>query len=335
MGSITINRLTLLGGVRWEKTDATIRAVEARFAGSTLIGRFPTSGTTSYDKLFPNLQAVYRFNQRLLARAAFTQTIGRPAYEDARPLSNFRYDALGSAALDRAFPFSGTLNIGNPSLKPFEAINFDLSTEWYSPGGGLISVAAFRKQVNDPIYTYSESQQRVVYNGFSLESLSLTSRRNANSGHINGLELNVYQPFRFLPAPFDGFGIDANLTRINSGVTVPTRPGVNFLFFRQPSSIRNVTLFYEYNRFSGRLSYSYSDEQLYTVGSSVLSDIYRLPRAQYDAQFRFRINGNYSITASVRNLTREKEQFSYGIYSLIRTSRLLDRDYKLSVDLNF
>jgi TonB-dependent receptor len=335
MGSVTINRLTLLGGVRWEKTDATIRAVEVRQQGGTILGRFPTSGSTSYDKFFPNLQAVYRFNDRLLARAAFTQTIGRPAYEDTRPLSNFRYDPLGAAALDPAFPFSGTLSIGNPDLKPFDATNLDLSIEWYSPGGGLISAALFRKQVDDPIYSYSETQQRVVHSGISLETLSLTSRRNANSGHINGIELNVYQPFRFLPAPFDGFGIDANITRISSGVTVPTRPGEDFLFFRQPSNIRNVTLFYEKNRFSARLSYNYSDEQLYSLGSVILSDIYRLPREQYDAQFRFRINSNYSITASVRNLTREKEEFSYGVQSLMRTTRLLDRDYKISVDFNF
>ena len=95
-----------------------IRAVEARFAGSTLLGRFPTSGTTVYDKLFPNAQAVYRFNDRLLARAAVTRTIGRPAYEDARPLANFRYDPLGAAALDPInYPYAGTLSIGQPATR--------------------------------------------------------------------------------------------------------------------------------------------------------------------------------------------------------------------------
>jgi hypothetical protein len=37
----------------------------------------------------------------------------------------------------------------------------------------------------------------------------------------------------------------------------------------------------------------------------------------------------------VRNLTREPEQFRYGIEGLLRTSRLLDRDYKISLNFNY
>jgi len=336
MGSMKFNKFTLLGGLRWEKTDATIRAVEARFAGSTLLGRFPTSGATSYDKVFPNLQGVYRFTDRLVGRAAITQTIGRPAYEDARPLANFRYDPLGSAALDPVnFPFSGTLSIGNPQLGPYDAQNFDLSLEWYVGGSGILSVAYFRKEIDDPIYTYSETQERVRYNNIGLQTLSLTSRRNADQGQISGVEFNIYTPFRFLPGPFSGFGIDANFTMISSDLTVPTRPGADLPFFRQPESIANVTLFYERGKFSGRVAWNRADEQLYTLGSVLLNDVYLLPREQYDVQLRYRINDAFSIGASVRNLTREKEQFSYGVRQLVRTSRLLDRDYKVGLDFNF
>jgi len=336
MGTVKFNKFTLLGGLRWEKTDATIRAVEARFAGSTLLGRFPTSGTTSYDQLFPNVQGVYRFTDRLVGRAAITRTIGRPAYEDARPLANFRYDPLGNAALDPVnFPYSGTLSIGNPQLGPYDAQNFDLSLEWYVGGAGILSVAYFRKEIDDPIYTYSETQERVRYNNIGLQTLSLTSRRNAEQGRISGVEFNIYKPFTFLPAPFDGFGIDANFTMISSDLTIPTRVGADLPFFRQPESIANVTLFYERGKFSGRVAWNRADEQLYTLGSAVLSDIYLLPREQYDLQLRYRINEKFSIGASVRNLTREKEQYSYGIRNLLRSSRLLDRDYKVGLDFNF
>lgn len=335
MASVDINKLTLLGGVRWEKTDDAIRAVEARTAGGVLLGQFPTSGATSYDHLFPNLQAVYHFNKSLLLRGAITQTIGRPAYEDARPLSRFSYTSLGAAALNPAFPNTGTLNIGNPELSPFQATNYDLSLEWYSKRSGVISLALFRKVVDDPIYNFSEDQQNVVHSGISLEKLSVTGVRNATSAEITGVEFNLYQPFTFLPAPFDGFGIDANLTHISSSVKVPTRPGAKLPFFVQPSNIANITLFYEKGRFSGRVAWAYADEQLYTLGSVATVDIYRKPRQQYDAQFRYRINGNYSITAAVRNITREPEQFSYDISERMRTSRYIDRDYKLGVNFNY
>ncbi len=335
MGSVTFDKLTLLGGVRWEKTDATIRAVEARTAGSTLLGRFPTSGTTSYGKLFPNMQAAYRFNDRLVLRAAVTETIGRPAYEDARPLANFRYSALGSAALDPSYPYSGTLDIGNPKLGPFQSMNYDLSLEWYLKNSGMISVAAFRKEIDDPIYLYSETQSRVTHSGIALETLALSSRRNADSGLIEGLEMSVYLPFWFLPHPFDGFGVDANYTVINSNVKIPTRAGEDFPFFRQPGDIRNIALFYEKTHFSARIAYNYADGQLYSVGNTKLNDNYRLPREQYDLLMRYRINENYSISVSVRNLTEEPEQFRFGYEGLMRTSRLLGRDYKVSINFNF
>jgi TonB-dependent receptor len=335
MANVKFDRLTLLGGVRWEKTDATIRAVEVRSAGTTLLGRFPNSGTFSYDKLFPNLQAIYRFTPQVLLRAAVTQTIGRPAYEDARPLAIFRYDALGAAALSPQYPFSGTVNVGNPGLKPYAARNYDLALEWYLQNNGLFSIAAYRKEIDDPIYAYSETQRNVLYSGVSLESLNLSSKRNATSGRISGIEFSYFQPFKFLPSPFDGFGLDANYTPITSREVVPTRPGENIPFFRQPGKIANVTLFYEKYGFSGRVAYHYADRQIYTLGSTLLNDIYRNARGQYDLLLRYKINSHYSATGSIRNLTREEEKFSYGINGLMRTSRLLDRDYKIGVNFNF
>lgn len=335
MGSLRFGALTLLAGARWEKTDATIRAVEVRSAGTTLLGRFPTSGSVNYDKFFPNVQGVYRFTDRLQLRAAITETIGRPAYEDARPLATFRYDPLGAAALSAAYPYSGTLNIGNPQLGPYQARNYDLSLEWYLGNSGVISLAAFRKEIDDPIYTYSETQRNVTHSGVALESLSLTGKRNADSGRISGLELSVYQPFKFLPSPFDGFGVDANVTRIASDEKIPTRPGEDIPFFRQPERIANATLFYEKFGFMARVAWTYSGRQIYTLGSNLLADIYRKPREQVDVQLRYRFSPRYAVTAAVRNLTREPEQFSYGFSGLMRTSRLLERDYKLGLDFNF
>jgi TonB-dependent receptor len=335
MGSIKIDKLTLLGGLRWEKTDATIRAVAVLSAGNTVVGRVPTSGTTSYDEIFPNVQAVYRFNDKLLARAAITQTIGRPAYEDSRPLANFRYDFLGAAALDPAYPYTGTLSVGNPQLVPYNAVNYDLSLEWYLKGSTTLSLAAFRKEIDNPIYTFSEVQRNVVYNGIGMQTLSVTGRQNAQTARVSGLELSLYLPFKFLPSPFNGFGIDGNITMITSDVIVPTRPGEDLPFFRQPGEIYNLTLFYEKGKFSGRIAWNYTDDQLYSLGAAMINDQYRLPRSQYDLLLRYRLTSHYSLTASVRNLTTEPEQFSYGVSTLMRSSRLLDRDYKIGVNFNY
>jgi TonB-dependent receptor len=310
--------------------------VEARTFAGNFVGYFPAAGTHSFDEYCPNLQGVYRLADRMRIRGAITKTIGRPAYEDTRPFANFQFQALGGAALNPAYGYTGSLNIGNPDLKPYSAMNYDLSLEWYPQRtSGILSVAGFRKEIKNPIYGYTQLQEYVIYNGLGMQSLNLTSKRNADDGRITGVELNVYQPFKFLPAPFDGFGLDANYTHITSRAKVPTRPNDKIPFFRQPTEIRNVTLFYEKMGFSGRVAYTYSDEQIETLGADLLNDRYRVPRYQIDVQAKYRFSKNYSVTASVRNLTREKEQRSTGVFSLMQYSRLLDRDYKLGLDYNF
>lgn len=334
MGRIKLGAVTLLAGARWERTDATIRAVEARNVAGTIVGRFPNSGSAAYDKVLPNLQGVYRPTDNLLLRAAVTQTIGRPAYEDARPLAQFRYDPI-AAPVNPAYGNTGTLTVGNPQLKPYDSSNLDLSMEWYVKGGGLLSVAWFHKDIKDPIYAYAETLQNTVYSGVGLQTLAVTGRRNAERGRINGWEFTLYQPLRFLPSPLDGLGVDGNLTLIDSRTVIPTRRGADLPFFRQPGRISSVAVFYEKYGFSARLAWTYADEQIYTLGSAPLSDIYRKSRGQYDVQIGYRLSAHYALTASVRNLTREPEEFSFGIRSLVQSSRLLDRDYRLGVNFNF
>ena len=78
---------------------------------------------------------------RLIGRAAITQVLGRPAYEDARPLARFTYDLITNPN-NPTYNNTGTLNVGNPDLGPYEAVNFDLSLEFYLQGRGLFSIAA-------------------------------------------------------------------------------------------------------------------------------------------------------------------------------------------------
>jgi outer membrane receptor protein involved in Fe transport len=126
-----------------------------------------------------------------------------------------------------------------------------------------------------------------------------------------------------------------NYTKISSDLKVPTRPGEDLLFFRQPKEIVNATLFFERGRFSTRLAWNRTDEQLYTLGSNVLNDVYLRPREQFDLQMRQKVTEHFSATLSVRNLTEEKEQFSFGVRNLLRISRLLGREFRVGVDYTF
>jgi outer membrane receptor protein involved in Fe transport len=171
-----------------------------------------------------------------------------------------------------------------------------------------------------------------VHDGIALEQLSIESVRNADKGHIDGVELAVYEPFSFLPEPFNRFGLDANITFIRSEVTVATRAGEDFPFFRQPDLLCNLTLFYETPRFSALVAWRYEDDQLDLLGAGRINDIWRKARGQLDAQIRWRFAPAWALTLALRNLTSEPEEFSYGYKNLMRTSRLLQRDLRLALE---
>lgn len=335
MAGIKIGRLRIVGGVRGENTNATIRAVEERTIGNAPPILFPSSGRKDYSNLFSNLQGLYRFTDRLQLRAAFTQTIGRPAYEDARSLAIFVYTPILNPP-NPQFGNIGSVIVGNPALKPYAAKNYDLSLEWHArQSGGVLTLGAFRKDIANPIYTFIDTKLDVIYRGVGLQSLSYTGKFNGTTGRISGLEFSVHQPFRFLPKPWDRFGIDGNITAISSSEVVPTRPGEDIPFFRQPGKIRNLTLFFEEAGFSARIAYTYAGEQISSLGSNLLNDRYNRARRQYDGQVSFRLNRHYSVTAAVRNLTREPDELSFGIKNLVQSSRLLDRDYRVSLNFNY
>ena len=92
----------------------------------------------------------------------------------------------------------------------------------------------------------------------------VTRSRNTEGGWIRGFEVNVQQPFDFLPGPLGNFGVLLNYTYVDSKVLYYLSSGVTATTtFDQfpnvsPHSV-NGTLYYENDRFSARVSVAYRD----------------------------------------------------------------------------
>lgn len=359
-------KLTVLGGVRWERTKDSIDAYEIRptpdgqlTPEGLPVDKYRIYGSTTYDNVLPNIQLSYNPYKRLVMKAAFTMTIGRPAYEHARPVSYFTYNKMNNVDIDdltdpdayyAGYVYTGNLQIGNPELKPWESRNFDLSIEYYTKYSGILSAAFFNKDIQNPIFKYVHEERRVEHAGIKLYTLESTSFINADSGRISGLELGMYQPFRFLPSPYDGFGIDVNATFVDSSISMPHRTGESFSFYRQPDKICNISLFYEKYNFMAKVAWHYEGQQLWEVGENTakltdnkphapiidLEDRYRKPYQQFDLQIRYRFTKFLSASFSIRNLTDEREEQVYGKNTnFLRASQQIGRTYNLAVTCNF
>ena len=289
--SYEFNDITVLGGVRYERTEVSSDAVRATGAVLT-----PVSNSGSYDNWMPSLHVQWKPTSDMIVRAAWTNTIGRPDY--------------GSLAASETLNLTGavpTLSRGNPSLKARESQGFDLSFEYY-PQDGLISAAVFSKTIDNEIFNLQSSQQLNV--GRGVETVLVTTPTNARSAKIKGLELAVQQAFTFLPSPFDGFGINANMTLLDTEFTFMTSAGPRTTgLFQQPEITTNESIYYQRGPFEVRVSHNYIGGQLETiVDANPNSDQYWKGRHVFDANVSWRPTDRLTIFLEGQNLSNTGRQ---------------------------
>ena len=301
MLSIDFGTTTILTGARLEYTDAVYQATAINFddpAFDPLNPGSPIQDRTNYFDVLPSIHVTFRPKDDVVIRLAWTNTIGRPNFEDVVPVLEIEDDE-GSA--------------GNVELEPFESMGFDFSYEKYLQPAGIISIGAFYKDIDNPIYT--RRTPSVTFRGVPL--ISLSQPENAKSGTLLGLELNWEQQFVNLPEPWNGLGASANLTFVDSEVEVFGRESDDLTFFRQPDTIGNVALFYTTGRFEARLAASYRDSYLEGIGGEVSEDVYFSDHTQVDLKLTFNATDNLSIFGEVQNTNDESRREYQG-----RTSRL-------------
>ena len=301
MFSVDFGTTTVLAGVRFEYTDAIYQASQINFDDpmfDPLNPGTPIQDRTNYFDVMPSVHVTFRPKDDVVIRAAWTNTIGRPNFEDVVPVLEIE-DDVGAA--------------GNVELQPFESMGLDFSYEKYLEPSGIISVGAFYKDIDNPIYT--RRTPNVTVRGVPLVSLSRPE--NAKSGSLLGLELNWEQQFVNLPAPWNGFGASVNLTFVDSEVTVFGRESDDLTFFRQPDTIGNVALFYTKGRFETRLAASYRDAYLQGIGGEASEDVYFDERTQVDFKLTFDATDRVSIFGEVQNINDASRREYQG-----RSSRL-------------
>ncbi len=270
----------------------------------------------SYTNLLPSVHLTLEATENLQLRAAWSNTIGRPEYDD-----------LGAFSEVDVVEEGGTLRTnvseGNPDLDPYTAMNFDLGTEYYFPNGGLASVTGFHKRVDNAIYTFTSEERNVqdpFGQGREFARITRSQLRNADLGTVTGVEIAYQQPFTFLPEPFSAFGLNANTTITTSDVDVPEfeddpeRP--DYSFFQQSDLVYNIIPYIQTGGFEGRVAINYQGEYLDQIdGSSPLEDEYIGERTTVDMNVTYQFENTLArpeLLLQVENITNAPEVIEVG-----------------------
>ncbi|WP_405053636.1 TonB-dependent receptor [Sphingobium sp. MK2] len=289
MGKVESGALTAVGGVRMERYLMDNR-------GTVIAGGVgtPLAYTFSKTDFFPSLNIKYAATDNLVLRLAGQRGISRPAYGAIR---------VGASINDTNSP--GTISGGNPALRPEYTWGADASIEYYLPGNGMVSIAAFHRWVDDVLY---QSQAPVGsdfydFGGVDRSAYLLSGTYNGEKGKLYGVEFNLLKQFDFLPGALDGFGFQGNVTLLDGSFDTPTEQ--NIAFQGMSKRIANASLFYEKYGVSARVSYQWRSNWLDTLGGFGSGE-YRKGYENLDVSLRYALNENLTLFADLANLTDEK-----------------------------
>lgn len=303
MGSTKFGQFELIGGVRYEGTKVDYTWLSAPGGAK--------SGGSSYGSIFPSAVLNYRPNKHLVVRLAATKTLARPDYADLVPFESVQDPESGST--EETPPSLIPVFRGNPKLQAQQSMNYDLSFEWYLTPAGVVSVSLFKKDVSKFIYRSQTIETIGTQNYIVLQ------QNNGATQDVQGLELSWQQSFARLPAPLDGFGVNANATFVDgssrfnliSPSTLKPYQKTEDFVPNQAKRVYNAQLYWEKYGFSARVAVNFTDEYVRDVGG-IDANVVNDPATRWDAAANYRVTKHFTVYLEGKNLTNEVKTWYNG-----------------------
>ncbi|MBE8715613.1 TonB-dependent receptor [Cellvibrio sp. KB43] len=291
-----------------------------------------SSAKVNYDNWLPSFNLKLEPVEGVVVRYAWSTAMARPdmgnlrnyvSVSKATPDSNDPNDSLwikdsnGEITGAQVY-YSG--NAHNPYLKPIEAKQQDLSLEYYWSAVGSVSATIFEKNFDN--YIQSGVYNREFTNNGVTRTAEISGPVNGDGAKLQGFELAFQTFFDFLPAPWDGFGVQANYTYIdNKGITntninnnapggagtdtdgqAPDYIQVNALEGLSKDSY-NIIGMYEKGDVALRVAYSWRSEYMVTARDCcVVYPVWNEAQGHLDASIRYNITDNIELSLQGSNL---------------------------------
>lgn len=328
----------------------------------------PVSNDNEYVDVLPSINLAYEISDDFFIRFGAAKVMARPLLGNLAPSVTAFSVPTGAGANT-----GGSITLGNTKLEPFRAVNLDLALEWYFARDALFSIAFFDKDIQSfPQTIVSEGPLSSILDADAIAQLrasqtnvnalayidagnpfSIRQFRDAPGGYIRGIEVNFQQNLTFLPAPFDGFGFQANYTHLESEL--------NYILTPQPLLVApgpftgaspdafNFTIFYETRKWNARVSTAYRAEYYtqYPIASGtcdpgfcdspLVNDfVGSQATTNVDFSFRYNVNDNISLSAEALNLTNQtSDRFAYADDPVVTSYASTGRQFFVGLNMRF
>jgi TonB-dependent receptor len=341
------SRLMILPGIRFERENSNYTAPKGLFVGNLqdlTEERFEDviTDTTSYrdmDMWFPMVQARYRVTDWFDIRLARTVSASRPSFGNMSPRFFISYD-------------SGYVTRGNTQIRPMRATNYDLFLTFFHNRLGLFTIGGFYKEVEDLIYTRNANIIQPDELGLPINTRFFRITEPVNNEfmtYVQGVEVEWQSNLTWLPSPFNGIVINANLSRFFSETNYHSfymvRQGRVFVgidsfrvapMVHQADLIANLSVGYDYRGFSSRVSVQYQGATLRSIGSRPELDQFTDAYLRYDASIRQRFfNRRMSVFANLNNVRNRPDRSSQFTYDRPRSIEYYGATFDVGMEFTF
>jgi len=324
MVDMRMGSMNIIAGARIENAtteytsrNGDIEAIEDEEGSLDDALAMTTEVTSSQDHsvALPMLHLKYAINDNMLVRGAFTQSMARSNYGSLTPYVLAEDDEAEA---------------GNPDLVPAHSTNIDLMLEYYAGPLGIVSFGYFSKDIKD--YFYTGVMENYELQGATYDEVKMPM--NGDGATLSGWELNVQQQLSFLPGLLSGLGVYANYTSTTSeadygsGRAKTTLPG-------QAGNTGNMSLSYETQKISARLSYAISDKYIVEVGDDADEDIFYEPANRIDISMSYDPMPNLTILADLMNLNNAPLGYFQGSESTPIQRELYGPSFRVGLQYDF
>lgn len=145
--NVGLDRWNFNVGLRYQKD-----MIDVGYDVGNIPGRVGES-SKEYNNVYPSLNVKYDINEQHGLRLAVSRTITLPEFKEIAP---FEYVSQ-----------TGQVTRGNPTLEASTDLNYDLKWEYFPSNGQLVSVAAFYKEISDPINKVQDRGSAGVFSFFN------------------------------------------------------------------------------------------------------------------------------------------------------------------------
>ena len=313
-------------GVRVVQTDTSAQAWDAQILEIIENGAFnytavyddPSEITqeNDYTYVLPSINFNYRITEDLRLRLGAAKTMARPSVETLAPTNTTESVSWGEFT---------QIYGGNAALKPYSAVQYDASLEYYFRPNSIFNIAVFKKDIEDQITTSWEPGQDIGVPGYLF---NVQRPINGDTAEVHGVEVGLQH---FMD---NGFGVRAQYTRnwSKSYVGDLERPLEGIA-----PSVYSLGLFYERGPLSMSASADHTDG--FVTAINVLGEGYNEEADDITwvtAHISYSVTDNIDISLEGQNLLDEANTYSINGNPLLPQGYYrYGASYKLGMSFRF